>query len=114
MRDRGTEAPSDTTPTSTLFAFQEEKLSWHLLLSFLSHALPTETVMGPRPGGVGACPTFLLLENLSSLHELGVLAALTDVGSRLCNWVEHREGTELVAVEERERLGAMRARLRAE
>lgn len=64
--------------------FNGKVLSCHLLLSFLTHALLIQTVMGPRPGGVGAWPTFLLLKNLPSLHELGVLAALRDVGSRLC------------------------------
>lgn len=97
VRDRGTETPFGTT-LSQPFCCATENLSRHLLLSFLTHALPIETVMGPRPGGVGACLSFMLLQNLSSLHELEVLAALRDVGS-LRNWVEHREELELVAVE---------------
>ena len=65
--------------------------------------------MGPKPGGVGACPSFVLLKNLSSLHELEVLAALSDVGS-LYNWVEHRE--ELV-LSKRQRFKAAGAGLYA-
>lgn len=93
VRDRGTETPFGTT-LSQPFCLATGKLSCHLLLSFLTHALPTMTVMGPRPGGVGACPSFMLLKNLPSLHELEVLASLRDVGS-LCNWVEPHEELEL-------------------
>lgn len=110
VRDRGTETPFGTT-LSQPFCCATENLSRHLLLSFLTHALPIETVMGPRPGGVGACPSFMLLQNLSSLHELEVLAALRDVGS-LRNWVEHREELELVAVEGTEIQGSESTRSR--
>lgn len=105
VRDRGTETPFGIT-LSQPFCCTPGKLSCHLL-SFLTHALPTQTVMGPRPGGVGACPSFMLLKNLSSLHELEVLAALRDVGS-LYNWVEHHE--ELV-LSKRQRFKAVRAYL---
>lgn len=102
------ETPFGTT-LSQPFCCDTGKLSCHRLLSFLTHALPTETVMGPRPGGVGACPSFVLLKNLSSLHELEVLAALRDVGS-LYNWVEHREEP---ALSKRQRFEAARAGLYA-
>lgn len=93
-------------PSRNPFAVTREG-SCHLLLAFLTHALSTQTVMGPRPGGVEACPSFMLLKNLCSLHELEVLAALRDVGS-LYNWVEHHE--ELV-LSKRQRFKAVRAGL---